>query len=83
MSQSNEKANNDLPATYFRELFGKKFKRESEAKNADGYVQGHFILEVKGKANDWYSGLLQGFAYKRELDFALVVVVTHGMLGIW
>jgi hypothetical protein len=39
--------------SYFREIFAKKFKRESEADNADGYVQGHFILEVKGKENDW------------------------------
>lgn len=82
LSHPNEKANEDLAIGYFRHL-SDKFTRQFEAGGSDGYVPGHFVLELKGKSNDWYSGLLQGFAYKRKLDFSVIVVATNGMLGIW
>lgn len=54
---------------YFRKVWGDAFKAESDAANADGYVAGHFVLELKGVENDWLAGLFQGIAYQRELDF--------------
>jgi hypothetical protein len=82
LGQPNEKANEDLALTYFRHVFP-NFTRQSDACGADGYVKGHFVLELKGKINDWYSGLFQGLAYKRALDFSVIVVATKGFLGIW
>ena len=58
--------NEDLALSYFRELYGESFKRQNDAANADGYVAGHFVLELKGDTNDWYSALFQGLAYKNR-----------------
>lgn len=83
LSHPNERANEDFAISYFRNLFP-KFTRQSEASRSDGYVAGHFVLELKSKASDWYSGLIQGLAYKtRELDFSIVVVAAEGFLAIW
>ncbi len=82
LSHPNEKANEDLAISYFRNLF-QNFTRQSDASRSDGYVPGHFVLELKGKASDWYSGLIQGLAYKKTLDFAVVVVAAEGFLAIW
>jgi hypothetical protein len=53
LSQPSER-NEDLALSYFRHLYGDDFKRQSDAKGSDGYVPGHFVLELKGNANDWY-----------------------------
>jgi hypothetical protein len=82
LNQENEKANEDLVCQYFRETFD-NFTRQSDASNADGYVSGHFILEIKGHTQDWYDGLFQAIAYKKNLDFSLVVVITKGLIGVW
>jgi hypothetical protein len=82
LSHPNEKSNEDLAIGYFRNLFP-TFTRQSDASRSDGYVPGHFVLELKGKANDWFSGLIQGLAYKKTLDFAVVVVAAEGFLAIW
>ena len=75
VAQPTEKANEDLALTYFRTLFGNAFTRQSDAKRADGYVPGYFVLELKGNTKDWLSGLFQGLAYKNEeLDFGQIVV---------
>jgi hypothetical protein len=65
LSRPEEKANEDQALTYFRKLFGDSFTRQQEAKRADGYVPGHFVLELKGDTKDWLSGLFQGLAYRR------------------
>lgn len=76
--------NEDLAIAYFRSVYGAPFQRQSDAANADGYVAGHFILELKGHFRDWYSALFQGLAYERNgLSFSLVVVCAKGFLGIW
>ncbi|MDI1351577.1 MAG: hypothetical protein PSV35_02235 [bacterium] len=82
LGQPHEKANEDLALSYFRKIFP-DFTRQSDASRSDGYVKGHFVLELKGNSKDWYSGLFQGLAYKRELDFSVIVVATKGFLGLW
>ncbi|HAT1995459.1 TPA: hypothetical protein I8Z78_000365 [Legionella pneumophila] len=82
LGKPHEKANEDLALSYFRELFP-NFTRQSDANRADGYVPGHFVLELKGKITDWYSGLFQGLAYKKTLDFTVIVVAAEGFLAIW
>lgn len=83
ISAPSEKANEDLIIKYFRKVFGDEFKRQKEAKNSDGYVQGQFVLELKTTNNDWLAGLYQGIAYQRVLDFPLVVVATKNFFAIW
>ena len=84
LSEPAEKANEDLALAYFRKAFGDEFTRQQEAQQADGYVPGSFVLELKGKTNDWLSGLFQGVAYRnRGLDFSQVVVATKEFLAIW
>lgn len=84
LSQPNEKANEDLALGYFRHAFGDEFTRQSQAKGADGYVPGHFVLELKGNTSDWQSGFFQALAYKTVgLDFGVVVVAAKGFLAAW
>lgn len=78
-----EKADEDLAISFFRDLFGTKFTRQKEAERSDGYVAGNLVLELKGSNADWLSGLLQGLAYSKELDFTKVVVATHEFLAVW
>jgi hypothetical protein len=76
--------NEDLAISYFRALFPETFRRQSDAANADGYVPGHFLLELKGQTNDWYSALYQAIAYENKgLSFPLVVVCARNFLAIW
>lgn len=82
LAQPKEKSRNDLADTYFRTTYP-NFLKENDAHGADSYVPGHFVVELKGKSNDWYSGLLQAIAYKRNLDFSLVIVVAQGLLAVW
>ena len=82
ISQSKEKANEDKILQHFRHIYP-NFTRQKDAKRADGYVPGHFILELKGKKSDWLSGFFQGLSYKKDLDFSLVVVASEGFLAIW
>jgi hypothetical protein len=84
LSQPNEKANEDRALTYFREIYGESFTRQKDAKRADGYVPGHFVLELKGERKNWLSGLIQGLAYRnQDLDFGQIVVAARNFLAIW
>lgn len=83
LSSPAEKANEDLAIGFFRDMFGTKFSRQKEAERSDGYVAGNFVLELKGKTEDWLPGLLQGLAYGQELDFVKVVVAAHEFLAVW
>ena len=83
ISAPHEKANEDLALAYFREVYGSDFTRQKEAKLADGYVPGHFVLELKGKQGDWLAGLIQGIAYRKHLDFGSVVVAANSFLAVW
>jgi hypothetical protein len=84
LNQPTEKANEDLALVYFRKVFGEAFTRQKDAKQADGYVPGLFVLEVKGQTNNWLSGLFQGLAYKnRDLHFSQIVVAARNFLAVW
>src|SRR5690348_11424678 len=84
LSRPEERANEDLALNYFRVVYGDVFTRQSEANRADGYVPGSFVLELKGKTNDWLSGLFQGLAYKKEgLDFSQIIVAAKNFLAVW
>ena len=83
LSRPEEKANEDMAIGFFRKEFGKEFTRQSDAKRADGYVPGVFVLELKGKTLDWFSGLIQGLAYNRDLDFSQVIVGAKEFLSVW
>lgn len=82
VSQPAEKANEDLALAYFRKRY-EGFTRQKEAGLCDGYVPGHFILELKGKSTDWLKGLLQGLCYRSQLDFGSIVVAAESFLAIW
>ena len=85
LSQDSER-NEDQALTYFRHVYGENFKRQSddESCGADGYVPGHFVLELKGSGNDWYAALFQGLAYKNKgLSFSLNIVAAKHFLAIW
>lgn len=77
-----EKANEDLVLSYFRKKFP-DFTRQQDAQKADGYVPGHFVIEIKGDPKDWLSGFFQGFAYGRTLNFSCIIVISKGVLGLW
>lgn len=83
LAQESEKANEDLILKYFRRVYGDDFTRQQDAKNCDGHVPGHFVLELKSNSKDWLSGLFQGIAYQRELDFSIVIVAAKGFLSAW
>ncbi len=83
LSAPEEKANEDLILKYFRKTFGDQFTRQKEADRSDGYLPGHFVLELKGKTEDWLAGLFQGIAYRKNLDFGVVVVAAKGFLALW
>lgn len=83
LSEGEEKANEDMALQYFRDLFPYTFTRQSEANHADGYVPGHFVLELKGKKEDWLKGLMQALAYKQSLNFSCVVIAAKGFVAIW
>ena len=84
LSQPEEKANEDLAIGYFRKVYGDLFIRQKEARGADGYVAGSFVLELKGRSRDWLSALFQALAYRNlGLDFSQIVVAAKNFLAIW
>lgn len=83
LNQKSER-NEDLALGYFRHLFKSTFKRQSDAGGADGYVPGHFVLELKGKSDDWYQAFFQALAYQnKDLAFSIVVVACSRFLAFW
>jgi hypothetical protein len=84
VSKSNEDAKRPLIYPFFKRLFGKKFKVESDAEGADGYVEGRLLVELKTKNEDWLKGLYQGLHYhKLGLSFANICVISHKFIGLW
>lgn len=84
-SDSKENAKRDYLYPIFRKLFKEKFKYESDAHNADAYVQGVLILEAKSNYSQWLEGFYQALHYHRRfgLTYNTVIVVAKQFVGIW
>ncbi|MGS2716684.1 hypothetical protein ACVBE9_00790 [Eionea flava] len=83
-SKGNEDANAHFVDSFFKDIFGNKFKKESEAEGADIYIEGQLVVELKTHQNDWVSGLYQAQHYsKKGLSFTNICVITHEFIGLW
>lgn len=84
ISSSNEDAKRKLAYPLFAKLFGDKFRTESDAQGADGYVEGKFVLELKSKSQDWLAGFYQALHYaKKGLSYPAVIVLCEGFIAVW
>jgi hypothetical protein len=69
---------------FYRQLFKDQFSYEANAENADGYVRGRMVIELKGKHDDWLSGFYQALHYaKKGLGFAHITVLADNFIGLW
>ncbi len=84
-SDSNEDAKRPLLFPLFKKLFKDKFKTESDANNADIYIEGTLIVEAKSKFADWLAGFYQALHYQKKfgLAYSTIVVIAHKFVGIW
>jgi hypothetical protein len=84
-SDSSEDAKRPLLYPLFVKLFKDKFKTESDAKGADGYVEGKIIIESKSKYNQWLEGFYQALHYHRKFGLAYdtIMVIAFEFVGIW
>lgn len=84
-SDSNEDAKRPLLYPFFKKLNPDKFKIESDACNADAYIEGQIIVEAKTDYSDWLEGFYQALHYhkKHGLMYSIVVVIAHKFVGIW
>jgi len=83
-SESSEDAKRPLVYPFFTKIFGKKFKVESDAEGADGYIEGKLLVEHKTRREDWLKGLYQGLHYhKLGLSFPNICVICREFIGLW
>ncbi len=84
-SESNENAKSPLLYPLFKKLYKDKFKIESEAQNADIYIEGTLIVESKTHFSDWLSGFYQAIHYQKKfgLAYTTIFVIAHKFVGIW
>ena len=83
-SNANEDAKRPLIYPLFKSLFGSKFKIESAAANADTYIEGELLVELKSKKSQWLQGFYQALHYsKKGLTYPTICVITQDFLGIW
>lgn len=85
LSDSNEDAKRPLLYPIFKKLFKEKFRIESDAFGADGYVEGKIILESKTDYSDWLEGFYQALHYQKRygLVYSMMVVIAQKFVGIW
>jgi hypothetical protein len=85
LSDSNEDAKRPLLYPIFKKLFKEKFRIESDAYGADGYVEGKIILESKTDYSDWLEGFYQALHYQKRygLVYSMMVVIAQKFVGIW
>ena len=76
---SSEKAKQPLLYPFFRNLYHEKFKVETDAQGANGYVEGVFILETKSDFSDWLPGFYQALHYQKRfgLAYQLILVIAY------
>lgn len=84
-SSSNEDAKRPLLYPLFKKLFAEKFKIESDAKGADGYVEGKLIIEAKTSHDQWLEGFYQALHYHKKygLTYNTIMVIANSFVGIW
>ncbi len=85
ISDSSENAKRPLLYPFFQKLYPEKFKIENDAKGADGYVEGVFILETKTDSSVWLAGFYQALHYHRQsgLVYQLILVIASKFVGVW
>ena len=83
-SESSENAKDHLVFPLFQKLFGNKFKKQSDAYDADIYIDGKLLVELKSKTEDSIGGFFQALHYsKKGLSFSSVCVITYRFIGVW
>lgn len=84
-SDSNEDAKRPLLYPLFKKLYKDKFKIESDANNADIYIEGTLIVEAKSNYSDWLAGFYQALHYQKKfgLAYSAIIVIAHKFVGIW
>jgi hypothetical protein len=83
-SDDSENSKTHLIYPLFKKLFGKDFKIEAAASNADTYIEGKLLVELKSKKNQWLSGFYQSLHYEiKGLSYPVVCVITKDFLGLW
>jgi hypothetical protein len=83
-SDASEDAKAHLVYPLFKALFGSKFKTESAAANADTYIEGELVVELKSKKAQWLQGFYQALHYsKKGLTYPTICVITKDFLAIW
>lgn len=84
LNPSKERAKDHLVFPFFQKLFGKKFKKESDAGGADIYIEGKLIVELKSDTNDYLQGFYQALHYeKKGLTFSAITVICNNFIGLW
>jgi len=84
LSGSSENAKDHLVFPLFSKLFGNKFKKQSDAEGADGYIEGKLVIELKSNADDFLSGFFQALHYeKKGLSFSAICVIANKFIGVW
>ncbi len=80
---STENAKDHLIFPLFQKLFGKKFKKQSDAGGADTYIEGKLVVELKTD-EDYLQGFYQALHYeKKGLTFSAVTVICKDFIGLW
>ncbi len=84
-SDSNEDAKRPLLYPLFKKLYKDKFKIESDANNADIYIEGTLIVEAKSDYSDWLAGFYQALHYQKKfgLAYSTIIIIAHKFIGIW
>ena len=82
-SNSSESSKEQSLFRFFQKLFP-NYKVQTDARNADGYVEGKLLVELKSDQKQWLSGLFQGLHYsKKGLSFENILVMSQNFIGIW
>jgi len=79
-----EDAKDDKGLAVFRSVFGAELVKETQAANADGYVEGKLVVELKSKYADWKAGFFQALHYRKKgLSFHYISVLSYHFVGLW
>jgi len=79
-----EKAKDYLVFPLFKKLFGSKFKKESDAADADTYIEGKLLVELKSDTDDWRKGFYQALHYaKKGLTFSTICIIAQRFIAVW